>query len=420
MCPRTLCGRADHYGNPEWNSLYERRERLEQTIAGLAGLRRGQFVFHHSLLPHGPWVYLPSGRRRTGPRAISFPEIASPAGFGNPFLTRHLEQRHLLQAGFVDREVGRMVRMIKRSGQWQRALVVVAADHGMSFQIGAADRRQVTPDERPRDRAGAAVHQATRPDHGAGPRAPTPAPSTWCPRWPSCSVAGFRGASTAATRSGPRWPAVAAWRSPGATSAAPSRSRPGRWSCAGGPTAYSAPPCSGRAPGRGSSASAPTAASSAGRCPIPSGATEPGRPVAHFMAPRSLADVDLAGSESPALAAGWIGNGSTSGGRDLAVTVNGRVAAVGPQLPHRHAGRRVVLDHGARVDAAPGPEHDGPVRGHGGRRAGPAGREALVSTGGSPRTSRPATGTRARTRAWRTRRPARRRCPARTARRSWA
>ena len=222
MCPRTLCGRSDHYGNPEFNRLYERRERLEQTIAGLAGLRRGTFVFHHSLLPHGPWVYLPSGRRRTGPRAISFPEIAAPAGFGNPFLTRHLEQRHLLQAGFVDREVGRMVRMIKRSGQWRRALVVVAADHGMSFQVGTGDRRQVTP---------ANVHEIApvplfikRPGQTAGrvlnayARTVDVLPTVAKLLGRRLPVAGRRPRRVRA-RGGPR---AAVWRSSSATSAAPS------------------------------------------------------------------------------------------------------------------------------------------------------------------------------------------------------
>ncbi|MGI8749534.1 MAG: sulfatase-like hydrolase/transferase [Thermoleophilaceae bacterium] len=144
VCPPRLCRRADHYGKPEYNILHRRRERLESTIASLRRTKRPTFTFHHSVLPHGPWVYLPSGRARVGYRPGTLPDFASPAGFGDPFLTQHNEQRHLLQAGFVDREVGRLVRRLQRTRQWRRALVVVTADHGISFQVGSVDRRQVT------------------------------------------------------------------------------------------------------------------------------------------------------------------------------------------------------------------------------------------------------------------------------------
>lgn len=144
VCPPRLCPRVGHYGNPKYNILHRRRERLEETIASLRRTRRPTFTFHHSVLPHVPWVYLPSGRARVGYRPGTLPDFASPAGFGDPFLTLHNEQRHLLQAGFVDREVGRLVRRLKRTRQWRRALVVVTADHGISFQLGSTDRRQVT------------------------------------------------------------------------------------------------------------------------------------------------------------------------------------------------------------------------------------------------------------------------------------
>ncbi len=144
VCPPRLCPRADHYGNPGYNILHRRRERLERVIASLRRTRRPTFTFAHSVLPHVPWVYLPSGRARVGFRPAALPDFASPAGFGDPFLTQLNEQRHLLQAGFVDREIGSLVRRLRRTGQWRRSLVVVTADHGISFRVGSRDRRQVT------------------------------------------------------------------------------------------------------------------------------------------------------------------------------------------------------------------------------------------------------------------------------------
>jgi hypothetical protein len=144
ICPPRLCPRTDHYGNPHYNPLHLRRERFEQTIASLRRTRRPVFTFHHSILPHVPWVYLPSGRNRQGYPPGALPDFASPAGFGDPFLTEFNEQRHLLQVGFADREIGRLVARLKHIGQWRRALVVVTADHGISFDVGATDRRTVS------------------------------------------------------------------------------------------------------------------------------------------------------------------------------------------------------------------------------------------------------------------------------------
>jgi hypothetical protein len=64
--------------------------------------------------------------------------------FGDPFLTRHNEQRFLLQVGFVDRELGRLMRRLRQRRLFDRALIVVTADHGTAFEIGVRDRRQVT------------------------------------------------------------------------------------------------------------------------------------------------------------------------------------------------------------------------------------------------------------------------------------
>ena len=99
------------------------------------------FYFQHSLFPHEPWVYLPSGRlnRPTGPDPIW--QINRPDGFDDPRLTDHNHLRHLLQVGYTDRLLGALLTRLRRTGLLERSLIVVTADHGYSFQVGVPSRR---------------------------------------------------------------------------------------------------------------------------------------------------------------------------------------------------------------------------------------------------------------------------------------
>ena len=54
-------------------------------------------------------------------------------------------QRHLLQLEYVDRLLGRFLRTLERGRLYDRALVMVVADHGASFRVGQG-RRPLTGD----------------------------------------------------------------------------------------------------------------------------------------------------------------------------------------------------------------------------------------------------------------------------------
>jgi hypothetical protein len=49
-------------------------------------------------------------------------------------------QRHLLQVAFVDRLLGELVAQLRATGVYDRALLVVVADHGVSFRPGEVTR----------------------------------------------------------------------------------------------------------------------------------------------------------------------------------------------------------------------------------------------------------------------------------------
>ncbi len=87
--------------------------------------------FLHLLLPHSPWVHLPSGTQYDAPHLPLdgqwWPQLA--------------HQRHLAQLEYTDRLLGEAIAALEGAGIYEEALVVVTSDHGHSFTPGAAGRR---------------------------------------------------------------------------------------------------------------------------------------------------------------------------------------------------------------------------------------------------------------------------------------
>jgi hypothetical protein len=103
------------------------------------GSGRPTLYFLHALLPHASWLYFPDGRLRAMSRTYS-PGRAGPR-WQNGDRAIQAWQRHLLQVGFADRLLGRLVDRLREKGLWEKALVVVTADHGISFRGGDLRRR---------------------------------------------------------------------------------------------------------------------------------------------------------------------------------------------------------------------------------------------------------------------------------------
>lgn len=136
VCPRRLCGE----GPPRAHWWSGRHKRFAKFLRSLGDERRTLW-FEHTILPHGPWPYLPSGHFYPH----GSPSTYDPRGFHDPFLTSQYQQRYTLQLGYVDRLVGRMLARLGRTGLFDKALIVVTADHGLAFDLGIDDRREATP-----------------------------------------------------------------------------------------------------------------------------------------------------------------------------------------------------------------------------------------------------------------------------------
>nr|WP_091609678.1 sulfatase-like hydrolase/transferase [Micromonospora mirobrigensis] len=99
--------------------------RFTSFLAGLRPSSRPTLHFLHLLMPHAPWVFLPSGARYPAP------EDLPNDGAGWVDLAR---ARHLAQLGYTDRLIGETLRTLRATGLYDKALVLVTADHGVSFQ----------------------------------------------------------------------------------------------------------------------------------------------------------------------------------------------------------------------------------------------------------------------------------------------
>lgn len=106
-------------------------------------IRRGsqpRLHFAHVLLPHTPLRYLPSGKSYSD---ASFVAGGAPATLLDPWLTTQEHQRRLLQVGYVDRLLGRLLQRLRRMGLYRHSLIAVLADHGVGLRPGG-DRRVLT------------------------------------------------------------------------------------------------------------------------------------------------------------------------------------------------------------------------------------------------------------------------------------
>ncbi len=128
--------------------LPDRRQQLDTFLATLGTAERdgaaGCYVLH-AMVPHGPPLLLPGGGQyRDGFVHERIQGDQWGAWHDDPWGVLTMQQRYLLQMGFVDAFVGRLDARLREAGLDGRAVVVLCADHGMAFAPGDS-RRGVTP-----------------------------------------------------------------------------------------------------------------------------------------------------------------------------------------------------------------------------------------------------------------------------------
>jgi hypothetical protein len=115
--------------------------RFEDFLATL-GTRPGRrpFDYFHMLLPHEAWRYYPSGRSYAIPKEGVGRVGKNDTWVDDPRATELGRQRHLLQAIYVDRLLGRLLDRMEKVDVLNRTALVVVADHGIGFRPGLPAR----------------------------------------------------------------------------------------------------------------------------------------------------------------------------------------------------------------------------------------------------------------------------------------
>ena len=148
VCPPDICpgARTRRPGVLPRLAGNGRPARFHRWVGSIQRRPQPTFYFQHALLPHEPWIYVPSGRQSRPAGIDPVPRVNQAPGFDDPDLSVHNHLRHLLQVGYTDHLLGELLIRLKHTGLLERALIVVTADHGYSFQVGVPSRRLLSED----------------------------------------------------------------------------------------------------------------------------------------------------------------------------------------------------------------------------------------------------------------------------------
>jgi hypothetical protein len=122
----------------EWpfEDSFKRTSTFKQFIESLTKRNEPSFYFLHSLLPHYPFVYNERGQIHSNKLALlsmHFREATGSNDWPNEQTANLAHQAHLLQLGFTDSLLGRLLDRLEAQGMFEDSLVIVTSDHGTSY-----------------------------------------------------------------------------------------------------------------------------------------------------------------------------------------------------------------------------------------------------------------------------------------------
>ncbi|MFO8239529.1 MAG: sulfatase-like hydrolase/transferase, partial [Dissulfuribacterales bacterium] len=123
----------------------ERPMQIRRFIESIHFSEKPTLYYLHPVIPHEPWRYLPSGKEYCQPAEYKTIRGLDEFGTGetwgpDEWAVIQAYQRYLLQVGFVDKLLGAIIDRVKDVGLYDRSLIIITADHGVSFRVN--DKRR--------------------------------------------------------------------------------------------------------------------------------------------------------------------------------------------------------------------------------------------------------------------------------------
>lgn len=126
-----------HFEEPEIvaGKFRDRFDVFSQAVAVLPPSDQGVLFFFHHALPHSPYLLGRDGEVRS----------AEQTGFitghrGDGFVLGNLLRQYRMQVMCVDSQLGRFVGQLQTMGLYDKSLLIVTADHGVSYKLEAPGR----------------------------------------------------------------------------------------------------------------------------------------------------------------------------------------------------------------------------------------------------------------------------------------
>ncbi len=105
---------------------------FRQFVNSIHSTKKPTLYFLHTTLPHRPWDYLPSGKQYISYGRLDC--LVKEIWCEDEWQVIQVFQRHLLQLGFANKLLGELIAKLKDEGLYKRSLIIVTADHGVSFR----------------------------------------------------------------------------------------------------------------------------------------------------------------------------------------------------------------------------------------------------------------------------------------------
>jgi len=119
---------------------YTRVAKIQEFIDTIETFDEPTLHFFHTVFPHSPYYYLPSGKAHSDNQRPIGIQARKPVWKGSVAAVERLHHGLRLQEALADRFIGSLMDTLKSSEKYDESLIIITADHGMSFIHGHSFR----------------------------------------------------------------------------------------------------------------------------------------------------------------------------------------------------------------------------------------------------------------------------------------